>query len=348
MIEELENVEDDDDNDDLYEHRVIKVDAGQTMMRIDKYISFHSKNTSRNRIQNAIDTEAVKVNGKTVKQSYKVKPFDEISISFAQPPREKTEVLPENIPLNIMYEDDDVLIVNKAQEMVVHPGHGNWTGTLVNALAHHLSNLPTSQNGEIRPGLVHRIDKGTSGLLVIAKNEYAMQHLAKQFFDHSTERTYYALIWGEPKEDSGTINAHIGRAYKDRRISDVFPEGEYGREAITHYEVIERLRYVSLIKCKLETGRTHQIRAHMKYIGHPLFGDAAYGGDKAIRGNLFTKYKQFVDNCLQILQRQALHAKSLGFVHPSTKQFVQFDSELPEDLQEVIEKWRHYVQFSKD
>lgn len=335
-----------EEDEDLIEYKVWKADLGQSPMRIDKYISHHFKNTSRNRIQHAIETESVKVNGKPVKSSYKIKPLDEVSVSLASATRESTDVLPENIPLTIVYEDDDVLVINKPQEMVVHPGHNNWNGTLVNALVYHFGNLPTARNGEIRPGLVHRIDKGTSGLLVIAKTEFAMQHLAKQFFDHSTERTYYALVWGEPKEDKFTVNAHIGRAFKDRRLSDVFPDGEYGKEAITHVEVLERLRYVSLVKCNLETGRTHQIRAHMKSVGHTLFGDAMYGGDKILRGNTFTKYKQFVENCISILPRQALHAKTLGFVHPTKNVWMQFDSELPEDFENVIEKWRHYVKYN--
>ncbi|MFN3782329.1 MAG: RluA family pseudouridine synthase [Spirosomataceae bacterium] len=335
-----------EEEDDLFEHYRIEVDAGQSLMRIDKYLGLHIKNTSRNKIQQAIDTESVAVNGVIVKASYKVKPLDLITVSFPHPPKEHTELLPEDIPLNIVYEDDDVLIINKAQEMVVHPGHNNWTGTLVNALVHHFDNLPTSKNGAIRPGLVHRIDKGTSGLLVIAKNEYAMQYLAKQFANHTTQRTYYALIWGEPKEPEGTIHAHIGRGYKDRRISDVFPEGDFGKEAITHYKVLKSLRYVSLVQCNLETGRTHQIRAHMKYLGHPLFGDAAYGGDKVLRGQLFSRFKQFVENLFVILPRQALHAKTLGFEHPTTKKWMQFDSELPEDFQQVIEKWEHYLQYN--
>jgi 23S rRNA pseudouridine1911/1915/1917 synthase len=314
-------------------------------MRLDKYLSHHLKSISRNRIQNAIETDSVKVNENNVKPSYKVKPLDKITLSLAKASGIPSEVLPEDIPLNIVYEDDDLMIVNKSPEMVVHPGHGNHTGTLVNALVHHFANLPTGTDGKVRPGLVHRIDKGTSGLLVIAKTEYAMQFLAKQFADHTTERTYNALIWGEPKEPKGTINAHIGRGFKDRRISDVFPDGDYGKEAITHYEVIKNMRYVSLIKCKLETGRTHQIRAHMKYIGHTLFNDATYGGDKVLRGDLFSKYKQFVENCFEIIPRQALHAKSLGFVHPTTKEWMQFDSELPEDFTKVLEKWDHYLQF---
>jgi len=335
----------DDEEDDIIETIVINVDPGQTFMRLDKYLSHHLKSISRNRIQNAIETDSVKVNENNVKPSYKVKPLDKITLSLAKASGIPSEVLPEDIPLNIVYEDDDLMIVNKSPEMVVHPGHGNHTGTLVNALVHHFANLPTGTDGKVRPGLVHRIDKGTSGLLVIAKTEYAMQFLAKQFADHTTERTYNALIWGEPKEPKGTINAHIGRGFKDRRISDVFPEGDYGKEAITHYEVIKNMRYVSLIKCKLETGRTHQIRAHMKYIGHTLFNDATYGGDKVLRGDLFSKYKQFVENCFEIIPRQALHAKSLGFIHPTTKEWMQFDSELPEDFTKVLEKWDHYLQF---
>lgn len=335
----------DDEEDEIIETIVINVDPGQTFMRLDKYLSHHLKSISRNRIQNAIETDSVKVNENNVKPSYKVKPLDKITLSLAKASGIPSEVLPEDIPLNIAYEDDDLMIVNKSPEMVVHPGHGNHTGTLVNALVHHFANLPTGTDGKVRPGLVHRIDKGTSGLLVIAKTEYAMQFLAKQFADHTTERTYNALIWGEPKEPKGTINAHIGRGFKDRRISDVFPEGDYGKEAITHYEVIKNMRYVSLIKCKLETGRTHQIRAHMKYIGHTLFNDATYGGDKVLRGDLFSKYKQFVDNCFEIIPRQALHAKSLGFIHPTTKKWMQFDSELPEDFTKVLEKWDHYLHF---
>lgn len=335
----------DDEEDEIIETIVINVDPGQTFMRLDKYLSHHLKNISRNRIQNAIETDSVKVNENNVKPSYKVKPLDKITLSLAKASGIPSEVLPEDISLNIVYEDDDLMIVNKSPEMVVHPGHGNYTGTLVNALVHHFANLPTGIDGKVRPGLVHRIDKGTSGLLVIAKTEYAMQFLAKQFADHTTERTYNALIWGEPKEPKGTINAHIGRGFKDRRISDVFPEGDYGKEAITHYEVIKNMRYVSLIKCNLETGRTHQIRAHMKYIGHTLFNDATYGGDKVLRGDLFSKYKQFVENCFEIIPRQALHAKSLGFIHPTTKEWMQFDSKLPEDFTKVLEKWDHYLQF---
>lgn len=334
-----------EEDDEFIENLQIKVDAGQSFMRLDKYLSHHLKNISRNRIQNAIDSESVKVNGASVKSSYKVKPLDDIVLSLVKSGKIPKEVIPQDLPLDIIYEDNDVLLVNKAQEMVVHPGHGNHSGTLVNALVYHFGNLPSARDGEIRPGLVHRIDKGTSGLLVIAKNEFALQFLARQFADHTTERTYYALIWGEPKEPKGTINAHIGRGFKDRRVSDVFPDGEHGKEAITHYEVIKTMRYVSLIKCKLETGRTHQIRAHMKYIGHPLFNDAAYGGDRILRGEIFSKYKQFVENCFSLMPRQALHAKSLGFVHPVTREWMQFESELPADFQAVLDKWEHYLQY---
>lgn len=340
---EDKHIEEEIEDDELYEHLNLTVDPGQTPLRLDKYIGHHT-NSSRNKIQNAIDTESVKVNGECMKSSYKVRPGDNIIISLAKPPKEPSEVIPQDIPLDILYEDDSLLIVNKSADMVVHPGFNNWDGTLVNALVFHFDNLPTSKNGAIRPGLVHRIDKGTTGLLVIAKTEYAMQYLAKQFADHSTERTYYCMVWGEPEEDKGTINANLGRGFKDRRISEVFPNGDHGRTAVTHYEVIRRMRYVSLVKCNLETGRTHQIRAHMKYIGHPLFGDPTYGGDVAQRGNMFTKYKQFVDNCFKIMPRQALHAKSLGFKHPESKEWMQFDSELPQDLVDLIAKWDHYVQ----
>lgn len=334
-----------DEENGLFEHYRIEVDKGQSLMRIDKFLIDRIPNASRNKVQLAIDNGFVLVNGQKIKTSYKVKPRDIISISLPQPPRDTT-ILPENIPLNIVYEDDDLLIVNKPAGMVVHPAHANYTGTLVNALVYHFQQLPTSQNGEGRPGLVHRIDKDTSGLLVIAKSELAMVHLAKQFYDHSIERTYVALIWGEPEQDTGTINVHLGRSFKDRRVTDAFPDGTIGRHAITHYQVLKRLRYVSVIKCNLETGRTHQIRAHFKYIGHPLFGDMTYGGDKILKGTQFSKYKSFVENCFQMLPRQALHAKSLGFIHPRTGEFMQFDSELPQDLNSVIQKWEHYIDYN--
>ncbi|MGL4632859.1 MAG: RluA family pseudouridine synthase [Leadbetterella sp.] len=344
MNDEYEGSNLQEEEEEYLEQHEISVDPGQALMRLDKYLSHHVRGISRNRIQNAIDAESVTVNGQSVKSSYKVKPLDKIILSIVKSSGIPKEIIPEDIPLNIVYEDDDVMLINKTPEMVVHPGHGNHSGTLVNALVHHFAHLPKAPDGAIRPGLVHRIDKGTSGLLVIAKTEFAMQFLAKQFADHTTERTYYALVWGEPKENKGTVNAHIGRGFKDRRISDVFPDGEYGKEAITHYEVLKPYRYVSLIKCNLETGRTHQIRAHMKYLGHPLFNDATYGGDKILRGDLFSKYKQFVENCFEIIPRQSLHAKSLGFVHPTTKKWMQFDSELPDDFQRVLDKWDHYIQ----
>ncbi|WP_226389530.1 RluA family pseudouridine synthase [Penaeicola halotolerans] len=332
----------DEENDELYEHHRIQVDKKQSMVRIDKFLMDRLANTSRNRLQKAIEDGFVKVNDQQIKTNYRIHPGDVIVIALPEPPRD-TEVIPENIPLDIVYEDDTLLIVNKPAGMVVHPAHSNWTGTLVNALTYHLQNLPTMPDNEGRPGLVHRIDKDTSGLLVIAKTEKAMTHLAKQFFNHSIERTYYALVWGEPDPEDGTVDVNLGRGFKDRRITEAFPEGDYGRTAITHYKTLKQLRYVSLIQCNLETGRTHQIRAHMKYIGHPLFNDATYGGDRLVKGTKFSKYKSFVDNCFKIIPRQALHAKSLGFIHPKTEEFVQFDSELPEDFKQVLEKWEGYV-----
>ncbi len=332
-----------EENEELFEHYRIVADKGQTLLRVDKYLMDRIQNATRNKIQNAVKDGFIKVNDKTIKSNYKVHPGDVITVSLPNPPRDE-ELVPEDLPINIVYEDDDLLIVNKEAGMVVHPAYQNWTGTLVNALVYHFQNLPTSQNGEIRPGLVHRIDKDTSGLLVIAKTEAAMNGLAKQFYDHSIERTYIALVWGNVKEDQGTIDAHIGRSLKDRKVMSVFPEGEYGKHAVTHYKVLKRFSFVTLIQCNLETGRTHQIRAHLKYLGHPLFNDATYGGDKVLSGNVYTKYKQFVQNGFKILPRQALHAKTLGFIHPVTKKEVQFDSELPEDFQELIKKWEDYTE----
>ncbi len=335
------------EDSDLYEHHRIVVDKGQSLLRIDRFLMDRIQNATRNKMQQAIDAESVKVNDKPVKASYKVKPQDVITISLPEPPRD-TDVVPENIPLNIVYEDEEVLVLNKPAGMVVHPAYQNWTGTLVNALVYHFQQLPTSQNGEGRPGLVHRLDKDTSGLMVVAKTELAMAHLARQFFDHSIERTYYALVWGEPKQEAGTINANLGRSFKDRRVTAVFPDGDIGRHAVTHYKVLKYLRYVSLVQCNLETGRTHQIRAHMQYLGHPLFNDETYGGDKILKGTPFAKYRQFVENCFKIIPRQALHAKSLGFVHPRTKEWLQFSSELPEDFAAVLEKWEKYVQIYEE
>lgn len=329
-------------DDELHEHYRIVADPNQTLLRVDKFLMDRLPGVTRNKVQSGIKDGFVLVNDEKVKPNYKVHPDDVIVVALPEPPRD-TDVVPEDIPLNIIYEDDDLLIVNKEPGMVVHPAYQNWSGTLVNALTWHFQNLPTMPNNDGRPGLVHRIDKDTSGLLVIAKTEKAMTHLARQFFDHSIERTYYALVWGEPAEDKGTIDVNLGRSLKDRRITAAFPDGDFGRKAITHYKVLKQLRYVSLVQCNLETGRTHQIRAHMKHIGHPLFNDATYGGDKVLKGTTFTKYKQFVDNCFKIIPRQALHAKSLGFVHPSTGKMMQFDSDLPEDLTAALDKWENYV-----
>ncbi len=331
-----------DFNEELYEHHRIVVDPGQELLRIDKFLMDRLPNVTRSKVQSGIKDGFVKVNDQQVKPNYKVHPGDDISIVLPEPPRDE-EVVPENIPLDIVLEDEHLLIVNKPAGMVVHPAYQNWSGTLVNALAFHFQNLPEMKGNDGRPGLVHRIDKDTSGLLVIAKTEAAMNGLAKQFFDHSIERTYNALVWGSPDESKGTINVNVGRSLKDRRITTAFPEGDFGKYAITHYEVINDLRYVSLLKCNLETGRTHQIRAHMKYLGHPLFNDTMYGGDQILKGTIFTKYKQFVQNCFKILPRQALHAKTLGFIHPITKKKVFVESELPEDFQNVITKWTNYI-----
>ncbi|MHA6250153.1 RluA family pseudouridine synthase [Pontibacter sp. CAU 1760] len=329
------------DSDELYEHHRIVVDKGQALLRLDKFLMDRLPNVTRNKLQSAIRSESVQVNQKPAKVSYKVKPLDLITITLAEPPRD-TDVVAEDIPLNIVYEDDELLLVNKEAGMVVHPAYSNWTGTLVNALTYYLQNLPTGRNGEGRPGLVHRIDKDTSGLLVIAKTDYSMAYLAKQFFDHTIERTYYALVWGVPKEQEGTVTGHIGRSVKDRKVMAVYPDGSYGKHAVTHYKVLRSFKYVSLVKCNLETGRTHQIRAHMKHIGHPLFSDAMYGGDKIVSGMPNGSYKSFVENAFKLIPRQALHAKSLGFTHPITKQAIFFESDLPEDFASVLAKWELY------
>lgn len=337
-IEPEENTE---DSDELYEHHRIVVDKGQALLRLDKFLMDRLPNVTRNKLQGAIRSESVQVNHKPAKVSYKVKPQDIITITLAEPPRD-TDVVPEDIPLNIIYEDEELLLVNKVAGMVVHPAYNNWTGTLVNALTYYLQNLPTTRNGEGRPGLVHRIDKDTSGLLVIAKTDYSMAYLAKQFFDHTIERTYYALVWGVLKEQQGTITGHVGRSVKDRKVMAVYPDESYGKHAITHYKVLRSFKYVSLVQCNLETGRTHQIRAHMKHIGHPLFSDAMYGGDKILSGTPTGTYKSFVENAFKLMPRQALHAKSLGLKHPATKQHLQFDSELPDDFASVVAKWELY------
>jgi len=343
MSEETELAE--QEEQDLFEHLRLVVDKGQSLLRIDKFLMHRVENASRSRIQNAIETGSVLVNEKQVKASYKVKPADVISIVLPHPPRD-TEVYPENIPLDIMYEDDDVLIVNKPAGMVVHPGFNNYNGTLVNALVYHFQQLPELPGNDGRPGLVHRIDKDTSGLLLISRNEYAMSYLAKQFFDHTITRKYIALVWGDLAED-GTVTGYIGRSLRDRKIMDIYDDESKGKWSVTHYKVLERFNYVTLIECQLETGRTHQIRAHMQHIGHPLFSDASYGGNKIIKGTVFSKYKQFVENCFELMPRQALHAKSLGFKHPVTKQRIYFESVLPADFQAVLDKWRNYVSFNK-
>ena len=326
-------------DDDLFEHFRFEVPKGQEFLRIDKYLMHMLPNSTRNKIQNAATNGNIYVNDVPVKSNYKVKPFDVVRILLSHPPFEN-RVDPENIPLNIVYEDDTLLLVNKEPGMVVHPGHGNYTGTLVNALAYHFENLP--MNSSERPGLVHRIDKDTSGLLVIAKTEAAMTHLAKQFEAKTSEREYIALVWGNVKEDQGTIEGNIARHVKDRMQMSVFADPEIGKPAITHYKVLERFGYVTLISCQLETGRTHQIRVHLKHIGHTLFNDERYGGHLILKGSTFTKYKQFIDNCFKTLPRQALHAKTLGIIHPTTGEMMRFDTDLPQDMQEVIEKWRNY------
>jgi 23S rRNA pseudouridine1911/1915/1917 synthase len=312
-------------------------DRGQEPFRIDRFLTDRVENVTRNKVQQAIEEGKVRVNGVAVKSNYKVKPGDEIEVVSFEEPR-SLEVLPEDIPLDIVYEDEDLILLNKQSGFVVHPGHGNYTGTLVNALAHHMGATPKS--GNIRPWLVHRIDKDTTGLMVVAKNEQAMNKLAAQFKDHSIERTYKALVWGNFEESKGTVTGHIGRSSRDRKIFMVYPEGDHGKHAVTHYEVLENFNYVSLVACKLETGRTHQIRVHMKHIGHTLFNDAFYGGDKILKGVVFSKYKQFIENCFELLPRQALHAVSLGFIHPSTGEWIQFESELPPDFSAVLERWR--------
>ncbi|MEH6308534.1 RluA family pseudouridine synthase [Olivibacter sp. CPCC 100613] len=336
----------DNGEQDLFEHLRVVVDKGQTLLRIDKFLMHRVENASRNRVQNAIDAENVLVNNRPIKASYKVKPGDVITVVLPHPPRD-TEIYPENIPLDIRYEDDDLLIVNKPAGMVVHPGYNNYTGTLVNALVYHFSQLPQLPGNDGRPGLVHRIDKDTSGLLVIAKNEWTITNLAKQFFDHTIQRKYIALVWGDLLAD-GIISGYIGRSLKDRRVMSVYDHEDKGKWSVTHYKVLERLGYVTLIECQLETGRTHQIRAHMQSIGHPLFNDALYGGDKILKGTVFTKYKQFVDNCFTLLPRQALHARSLGFTHPKTKELLYFECDLPADFAMCLDKWKSYVQYERN
>jgi len=328
--------------EELFEHHRIVVDKGQQVMRIDKYLVNRMVNTSRSKIQAATEAGNILVNEQAVKSNYKIKPEEVISIVLPHPPRD-TEILPEEIPLDVVFEDEHILVINKNAGLVVHPGVGNYTGTLINALYYYFRDLPLFQTGDMRPGLVHRLDKNTSGILLIAKTEFALNRLARQFYDRTTSRKYMALVWGSIDEEEGRIEGHIARDPKDRKKMTVFPDGSQGKPAVTHYKLLERLGYLSLVECQLETGRTHQIRVHFKHIRHPLFNDETYGGDQILKGTTFTKYKQFVQNCFQVLPRHALHAKSLGFTHPATGEEMFFDSELPDDMTRVIEKWRRYT-----
>ncbi|MBS7410561.1 MAG: RluA family pseudouridine synthase [Bacteroidales bacterium] len=330
-----------DTGQELWEHYRFVAEKGQTLLRVDKFLVAHIDNTSRNRIQQAADAGCIIVNGKPVKSNYRVKPFDVVSLVMDRP-RYELEIIPEDIPLDIVYEDDQLLVVNKPAGLVVHPGHGNYSGTLVNALAYHFRDNPDYDVSDPRLGLVHRIDKDTSGLLVVAKTPDAKTYLGRQFFNKTTHRQYVALVWGKFEEPGGTIEGNIGRNPKDRLQMTVFPDGDQGKHAVTHYRVIENLSHVALVECQLETGRTHQIRVHMRHIGHPLFSDERYGGDKPLRGIATAKYMQFVQNCFKICPRQALHAKTLGFVHPTTRQQMDFSCEIPADMTALIKKWEDY------
>lgn len=340
MREELDS-DKDLQEDELYEHYKFVADPGQEVVRIDKYLLDRLPNTSRNKIQVAAKNGNVYVNDAPVKQNYKVKPHDKVSLVLPYPVRE-IELIPQDIPLDILYEDDQLIVLNKPSNMVVHPGYGNYKGTLVNALVYHFDNLPEKSNEYYgRPGLVHRLDKHTTGLMVVAKTELALTDLAKQFYDRTTERRYHALVWGDVQED-GTVTGHLGRSLKNRKLITVFPEGDYGKHAVTHYKVVKRYGLVTLVECKLETGRTHQIRVHMKHIGHTLFNDIEYGGDAILKGMKNAKYVRFIENCFSNIPGQALHAKTLGFQHPTTKEWMQFDSELPEGFQNIMDKWEKY------
>lgn len=346
MTEELEEEafldDEESQQDDLYEHHRLVADVGQEAIRIDKFLMKRLPNVSRSRLQAIAKAGTLFVNDKPVKSNYKVKPNDDISVVLPYPVRE-IKLVPENIPLEILYEDDQMVMVNKPSNMVVHPGYGNYSGTLLNALVYHFDSLPQRDDYYGRPGLVHRLDKHTTGILVVAKTENALTALAKQFHDRTSDRLYYALVWGDVEEDEGTITGNIGRSKKNRKVFQVYDdEEEYGRHAVTHYKVVERFRYVTLVQCKLETGRTHQIRVHFKHIGHPLFNDLEYGGNKILKGTTFTKYQQFINNCFKLLDGQALHAKTLGVFHPVTGEKVFFESELPEGFLKLLEKWRVY------
>lgn len=341
MNEEIEEEE----TNELFEHHNLIVENGQSPVRIDKYLMDRMANTTRNKIQEAAKNGYILVNGKVVKSNYKIKPNDEISIQMPYPVRE-IELIPENIPLDIVYEDDQLAVINKPMDMVVHQAYGNYSGTLANALVYHFGQLPQRDDYEGRPGIVHRLDKNTTGLIVVAKTAHALAHLSKQFHDRETDRKYWALVWGDVKEDEGRIEGHIGRSLKNRKVMAVFPDGEYGRHAATNYKVLKRFGYTTLIECKLETGRTHQIRVHLKHIGHTLFNDNEYGGDSILKGTTFTKYKQYIQNCFKIIPRPALHAKTLGFKHPVTEEYMFFESELPQDFIDVLEKWENYAKNS--
>ncbi len=352
LIIEIDDTDDlqgqQDNNEELYQKFIYKTDKGQEPYRIDKYLMNRIEGATRNKIQQAIHNNMVLVDGKTVKPNYKIKGVQEIVVYTDTTPDE-SDIVPEDIPLHIVYEDGDVMIINKPAGLVVHPGSGNYSGTLLNGVARHLrqENAAITEEALPRFGLVHRIDKNTSGLLVLAKTPLAMRHLAKQFFDHTVSRKYVALAWGDMEQDEGTIIAHVGRNLRHRKLFEAYPDGDHGKEAITHYKVLERFGYVTLVECILETGRTHQIRVHMKHIGHPLFNDDFYGGDKIVKGTVYTKYKQFVENCFAICPRQALHAKTLGFIHPATGNNIFFEYPLPDDMEQVIDKWRKYTAIKK-
>ncbi len=342
MSEENKIPEEGSDVNQRFEHHKYTVDPGQEPLRIDKFLMDRIPNTSRSKIQDATKNGYIQVDGKIVKTNYKVQPGEEIVIAMPYPVR-KIELIPQDIPLNIVYEDDTLAVINKEAGMVVHPAYGNYTGTLVNALVYHFDNLPnTDELGGLRPGIVHRLDKNTTGIMVVAKTEHAMTHLSKQFFDRTTERRYQALVWSDIQED-GTIDAFVGRSLQNRKVMAVFEDDEMAKRAVTHYKVLKRFGYVTLIECKLETGRTHQIRIHLKHLGHPLFNDDSYGGDRIVKGTTFSKYKQFIANCFKVIPRHALHAKSLGFTHPKTGEWMSFESELPEDFTQVLEKWNTYI-----
>lgn len=351
MTNEITTVSEEElqESEELYERLVIEVAKGQEALRIDKFLMHRIEGATRNKIQQGIDNEMVLVNDKPVKANYKVKPLDKIVVFDNRHP-ESNDIVPENIPLNIVFEDEDILLINKTAGMVVHPGSGNPNGTLINGVAYYLQqqNPGLEENDLPRFGMVHRIDKNTTGLLVLAKTPKAMTDLAKQFFNHTVHRRYIALVWGDFEEEEGTIRGHVGRHQRFRKLFTTYPDGEHGKEAVTHYKVLERFNYTTLVECRLETGRTHQIRVHMQHIGHPLFNDDFYGGDKIVKGTVFSKYKQFVDNCFDLCKRQALHAKELGFILPATRQLILFESHLPDDMQALILKWRKYSENKND